>query len=126
MLSIVAMLSVPNVFMRPKEAAKAADEAKSQFAHVDGDHLTLLNAYHAYKQAGDSKEWCYDNFINYRSMQSADSVRDQLSRIMRKLALPLISTDFSSADYYTNIKRCLTGGLFMQVSVESRCLPLCS
>lgn len=30
------MLSVPNVFMRPREAAKAADEAKARFAHVDG------------------------------------------------------------------------------------------
>jgi hypothetical protein len=27
-----------------------ADEAKAQFAHVDGDHLSLLNVYHAYKQ----------------------------------------------------------------------------
>ena len=29
-LSIVALLNVAQVFMRPKEAAKAADEAKSQ------------------------------------------------------------------------------------------------
>lgn len=35
-LSIAAMLSVPNVFMRPREAAKAADEAKARFAHIDG------------------------------------------------------------------------------------------
>ena len=35
-LSIAAMLSVPNVFLRPREAAKAADEAKSRFAHIDG------------------------------------------------------------------------------------------
>lgn len=116
MLSIVAMLSVPNIFMRPKEAAKAADEAKAQFAHMDGDHLTLLNAYHAYKQAGEGKDWCYDNFINYRSIQSAESVRDQLSRLMRKLSLPLVSTDFSSGDYYNNLRRCLAAGLFMQVA----------
>jgi HrpA-like RNA helicase len=38
-LSIAAMLSVPNVHMRPKEAAKAADEAKARFAHVDGEVL---------------------------------------------------------------------------------------
>jgi pre-mRNA-splicing factor ATP-dependent RNA helicase DHX15/PRP43 len=44
------------------------------------------------------------------------NVRDQLERIMRKLQLPLLSTDFSSADYYTNIRRCLTAGLFMQVA----------
>jgi pre-mRNA-splicing factor ATP-dependent RNA helicase DHX15/PRP43 len=116
MLSIVAMLSVPNVFMRPKEAAKAADEAKAQFAHADGDHLTLLNAYYAYKQNGDNKDWCYDNFINFRSIQSAENVREQLSRLMKKLQLPLLSTDFSSPDYYTNLRKCLSAGMFMQVA----------
>lgn len=48
-LSIAALLSVPQIFTRPNNARKAADEAKAQFAHADGDHLTLLNAYHAYK-----------------------------------------------------------------------------
>lgn len=42
---------VPQVFLRPNEARKAADEAKMKFAHIDGDHLTLLNVYHAYKQS---------------------------------------------------------------------------
>ena len=50
-LSITAMLSVPHVFLRPNEARKAADEAKMRFAHIDGDHITLLNVYHAYKQS---------------------------------------------------------------------------
>jgi pre-mRNA-splicing factor ATP-dependent RNA helicase DHX15/PRP43 len=36
-VSVAAMLSVPNVFVRPKEAAKAADEAKARFAHIDGE-----------------------------------------------------------------------------------------
>lgn len=115
-LSIVALLSVPNIFMRPKEAAKAADVAKAQFAHVDGDHLTLLNAYHAYKQSGDSKEYCYENFLNYRSLQSCDNVRDQLSRILRKQGVPLVSTDFTAPDYYTNIRKCIASGFFMQVA----------
>jgi pre-mRNA-splicing factor ATP-dependent RNA helicase DHX15/PRP43 len=116
MLTIVALLSVPNVFMRPKEAQKAADEAKAQFAHVDGDHLTLLNAYCAFKEAGGGKDWCYDNFINFRSMESADSVRDQLDRIMRKLGVSVIKGDLTSPDYYENIRRCLCAGLFMQVA----------
>ena len=119
-LTIVAMLSVPNVFMRPKEAQKDADEAKAQFAHVDGDHLTLLNAYCAYKEAGEGKDWCYDNFINYRSMQSADSVREQLERIMRKLGLSVVNGDLTSPDYYSNIRKCLAAGLFMQVAHMQR------
>ena len=39
------------VFTRPNDAKKAADEAKMKFAHIDGDHLTLLNVYHAFKQS---------------------------------------------------------------------------
>lgn len=42
---------VPQIFMRPNEAKKPADDAKMRFAHIDGDHLSLLNVYHAYKQS---------------------------------------------------------------------------
>jgi len=116
MLSIVALLSGPSIFMRPKEAAKAADEAKAQFAHVDGDHLTLLNAYYAYKESGDSRDWCYDNFLNYRTLQSADAVREQLARQMRKMGLEVVSGNIADPDYYLNIRKCIAAGFFMQVA----------
>ena len=45
------ILTVPQIFMRPNEAKKQADDAKMRFAHIDGDHLSLLNVYHAYKQS---------------------------------------------------------------------------
>jgi pre-mRNA-splicing factor ATP-dependent RNA helicase DHX15/PRP43 len=115
-MSIVALLSVPQVFMRPKEHAKLADAAKSKFAHVDGDHLTLLNAYHAYIAKNRDANWCWDNFINIRTMKQADRVRNQLSEIMRRARLPLVSTDFKSRDYYTNIRKAITSGYFMQAA----------
>ncbi len=31
--------------------------------------------------------WCYDNFLNFRSMKSADSVRAQLMRVMTRFGL---------------------------------------
>lgn len=102
--------------MRPKEASREADEAKAQFSHIDGDYLSLLNVYNAYKQNGSSKDWCWDNFVNYRSMQSADNIRDQLSKILKKLNIPAISMKITDPDYYTNISRCLTAGLFMQAA----------
>ena len=92
-LSITAMLSVPNVFMRPRDVQKQADEAKARFAHVDGDHLTLLNVYHAYKQAGEDAQWCYDHFINSRAIKSAESVRSQLVRERPELSTPHSSTE---------------------------------
>lgn len=115
-LSIAAMLSVPNVFMRPREAAKAADEAKARFAHIDGDHLTLLNVYHAYKQNQESMDWCYDHFLNSRSLKAADSVRSQLVRVCTRMGVNLVSTDFKSRDYYSNIRKAITSGYFMQVA----------
>jgi len=116
-LSVAAMLSVPRIFVRPPDARKAADEAKDRFAHIDGDHLTLLNVYHAYKQnEGIAKNWTYDNFLSQRSLQSADNVRTQLQRIMQRLNLKLVSTDFSDSKYYDNIRRCLLAGGFMKVA----------
>ncbi|KXJ09899.1 Pre-mRNA-splicing factor ATP-dependent RNA helicase DHX15 [Exaiptasia diaphana] len=114
-LSITSMLSVPQIFMRPTEAKKAADEAKMKFAHIDGDHLTLLNVFHAFKQNHDDAQWCYDNFIQQRSLKSADNIRSQLARIMDRFKLARKSTDFNSRDYYLNIRKALVSGFFMQV-----------
>ena len=42
---------VPQIFIRPGDKKKEADESKMRFAHIDGDHITLLNVYHAFKQS---------------------------------------------------------------------------
>lgn len=47
---MIDMVLVPQCFVRPNESKKAADDAKMKFAHIDGDHLTLLNVYHSFKQ----------------------------------------------------------------------------
>lgn len=64
----------------------------------------------------EDPQWCYDNFVNYRSLKSADNVRQQLSRIMDRFNLKRTSTDFTSKDYYINIRKALVNGFFMQVS----------
>ena len=77
-LTIVAMLSVPNVFVRPALARKRADEAKLSFAQADGDHLTLINVYEAFISPEASEigthKWCRDNFLSYRSLTSAKNM----------------------------------------------------
>ncbi|KAF2325077.1 hypothetical protein GH714_022649 [Hevea brasiliensis] len=114
-LSISAMLSVPNCFIALGRL-KRADEAKARFGHIDGDHLTLLNVYHAYKQNNEDPSWCYENFINHRALKAADNVRQQLARIMARFNLKLCSTDFNSRDYYVNIRKAMLAGYFMQVA----------
>jgi len=115
-LSIVAMLSVPSVFLRPRDAARAADDARARFAHADGDHLTLLNVYHAFKAAGEDGRWCYDNFLNARALKQADAVRGQLARVAARLGVRLVSTPFADPAYYVNIRKALVAGFFSQVA----------
>ncbi|ESZ94725.1 putative pre-mRNA splicing factor RNA helicase (Prp43) [Sclerotinia borealis F-4128] len=118
-LSLTALLSVPQIFVRPASSRKRADEMKDLFAHPDGDHLTMLNVYHAFKgesAQADPKGWCHEHFLSLRALQSADNVRQQLKRIMEKSDLELVSTDFNDKSYYTNIRRALVAGFFMQVA----------
>jgi pre-mRNA-splicing factor ATP-dependent RNA helicase DHX15/PRP43 len=95
---------------------------KRQFAHPDGDHLTLLNAYHAFKGAEnrgeDVKKWCHEHFLSFRHLSSADNVRNQLLRIMESHGLELMSTPFNDKNYYVNIRRALVSGFFMQVAMR--------
>lgn len=118
-LSITALLSVPQIFVRPVAQRKRADEMKNLFAHPDGDHLTLLNVYHAFKGAeaqANPRQWCHDHFLSLRALQSADNVRQQLLRIMEREELELVSTPFEDKKYYENIRRALVAGFFMQVA----------
>ena len=115
-LTITAMLSVPNPFIRPRDQQKEADDAKAQFSHVEGDHLTLLNAFHAFKQNGEDSQWAWNNYLNFRAMKSADNVRSQLMRIANRYNMNLQSTEFTSRDYYLNIRKAILSGYFMQVA----------
>ena len=120
-LSLTALLSVPQIFVRPASARKRADDMKALFAHPDGDHLTMLNVYHAFKspQALENpKQWCHDHFLSLRALQSADNVRTQLKRIMEREELELMSTPFEDKKYYENIRRALVAGFFMQVAMR--------
>jgi len=132
MLSMTALLSVPSVFVRPASKRAQADEMKKQFAHPEGDHLTLLNVYHAFKSSstfhtafsnrvGDMDSgWCYEHYLSHRSLTSADNVRAQLKRVMERNDLELVSTPFEDPTYYTNIRRALTSGFFMQVAKKAQ------
>lgn len=120
-LSIMAMLATAqNCFVRPKDRRRDANSARERFSHSDGDHLTLLNVYHAYKQnERQANRWCFNNYINVRSMKAADNIRGQLEQILRRCGLPLASPDPDSPEYSVNIRRALLNGFFMQVAFKS-------
>lgn len=119
-LSVIAMLSAaPNWFVRVKKD-KRCDEARRAFSHTEGDHLTLLNVFNAYKHRNSSErdDWCYHNYVNQRALFSANNVRTQLARIMRRLGIEVVQTDSEDSEYLNNIKRALLSGYFMHVAYK--------
>ena len=90
-LSIVACLSVQNIFYRPRDKQAQADARKARFHHAHGDHLTLLTVYEAWQASGSSNSWCYDNFIQARSLKRAADIRKQLAAIMDRYRLAIVS-----------------------------------
>ncbi|KAF7979437.1 hypothetical protein HWV62_34787 [Athelia sp. TMB] len=107
-LTIVAMLSVQSVFYRPKEKQGQADSKKAKFHQPEGDHLTLLTVYNGWKGANFSNPWCYENFIQARSMRRAQDVRKQLLGIMDRYKYDITS----SGRDFNRVRRAITSGFF--------------
>jgi ATP-dependent RNA helicase DHX8/PRP22 len=108
LLSIVAMLSMPTVFYRPKEKQSQADQKKAKFHDPSGDHLTLLNVYNGWKQAKYATPWCFENFIQARSMRRAKDVREQLVKIMERYKHSVVSCGRDTQ----KVRRALCSGFF--------------
>ncbi|KAL3636460.1 hypothetical protein CASFOL_021007 [Castilleja foliolosa] len=90
-LTIVSMLSVPSVFIRPKDRAEESDAAREKFFVPESDHLTLLNVYEQWKAKQYRGDWCNDHFLHVKCLRKAREVRSQLLDILKTLKIPLTS-----------------------------------
>ena len=107
-LTIVSMLSVQNVFYRPKEKQEVADQKKAKFNQAEGDHLTLLAVYNAWKTNKFSSNWCYENFVQMRTLKRCQDVRKQLLGIMDRHRLDVVSCGKASS----RVQKAICSGFF--------------
>ncbi|XP_043486982.1 pre-mRNA-splicing factor ATP-dependent RNA helicase DHX16 [Polistes fuscatus] len=115
--TIAAMLSVNGaIFYRPKDKIIHADTARKNFHVPGGDHLTLLNVYNQWQQSDFSTHWCYENFIQHRSMKRARDVREQLIGLMQRVEMELVSGITETI----NIRKAITAGYFYHVARLSK------
>ncbi|XP_058771481.1 pre-mRNA-splicing factor ATP-dependent RNA helicase DEAH1-like isoform X2 [Vicia villosa] len=109
-ISIAAMLSIGNsIFYRPKDKQVHADNARLNFHTGNvGDHIALLKVYNSWKETNYSTQWCYENYIQVRSMKRARDIRDQLAGLLERVEIEL-TTNTSDLDA---IKKSITSGFF--------------
>ena len=68
------------VGLQDKQAV--ADQKKAKFHQLEGDHLTLLAVYNSWRNNKFSNPWCYENFVQIRTLKRAQDVRKQMLGIM--------------------------------------------
>ncbi|XP_023734331.1 pre-mRNA-splicing factor ATP-dependent RNA helicase DEAH1 isoform X2 [Lactuca sativa] len=109
-ISIAAMLSIgSSIFYRPKDKQVHADNARLNF-HMGnvGDHVALLKVYSSWKETNFSTQWCYENYIQVRSMKRARDIRDQLEGLLERVEIEIVS---NPGDLEA-IKKSITSGYF--------------
>lgn len=112
MVTIVSMLSVPNVFYRPKERQEESDAAREKFFVPESDHLTYLHVYTQWKANGYNDGWCVRHFLHSKSLRRAKEVREQLLDIMKMQNMKMMScgTDWDV------IRKCICSGYYHQAA----------
>lgn len=93
-VTICSMLSCGNVvFYRPKDRAVHADNAKLNFARGGGgDHLALMRVYNEWVETNYSTQWCYENYVQVRSLNRARDIREQLEGLCERVEIEMTTT----------------------------------
>ncbi|XP_059483875.1 probable ATP-dependent RNA helicase DHX35 [Neocloeon triangulifer] len=110
-LSIMAMLQVQNVFLKPAsgQGNMRCKVARRQFEVEEGDLLTLLNVYNAYMASNKTKDWCSRSGLNSRALKRACEIRSRMEKLLnKKFNIPIASCHGSSEV----VTRCLAAGFF--------------
>lgn len=111
-ISIVSLLSVDTVLYNPPARRDEVQAARKKFTSSEGDHMTLLSIYRAFKKVSGNKDWCRENFVNSRNMGLVKDVQSQLKEICLKLNLKLESCGANTE----NVRRCLANGMFVNAA----------
>ncbi|XP_073116371.1 probable pre-mRNA-splicing factor ATP-dependent RNA helicase DEAH5 [Elaeis guineensis] len=111
-LTIIAMIQTGNIFYRPREKQAQADQKRAKFFQPEGDHLTLLAVYEAWKAKNFSGPWCFENFVQSPSLRRAQDVRKQLLTIMDRYKLDVVS----AGKNFTKIRKAITAGFFFHAA----------
>ena len=69
-ITIVALLSVDSIIYSPPHLREKSKKAYEKFKSCEGDHVSLLLFYRAYKQAKGNINWCRDHFVNTRNIKT--------------------------------------------------------
>jgi len=112
-LTIIALATGETIFNVPasKERREEAELIHKKFAANEGDLVTLLNTWKAFRASNQSAQWCQEQYLISRHLQFAADVRKQLVSLCHNCGIKLESNRDMDV-----VRKALASGLFMNVA----------
>jgi pre-mRNA-splicing factor ATP-dependent RNA helicase DHX16 len=124
-ITICSMLGVGGaIYYRPKDRAIHADNARMNFARGgEGDHIALMNVFNQWTETNYSVQWCYENFVQIRSLKRAQDIREQLDGLCERVEVekcsnvqdPEMIRKAMCAGYFYNVAHLEKSGYYKTV-----------
>ncbi|XP_040567128.1 ATP-dependent RNA helicase DHX33 [Lepeophtheirus salmonis] len=122
-LTIVALLSSENIILTPPSNREECLKSREKFSSSEGDHISLLNIFRAFKASDNKKDFCKNHHLNLRNLNFSIQIRSQLMDLCRNEDINVQSC----ANQGHLVREALADGLFMNVAkltVEGHYLTL--
>ena len=110
-----------SLFYRPKDKKLHADQARQNFVMSGGDHFTLLNVWERWAETNYSQQFCYEQFLQFKSLSRARDIRDQLAGLCERVEI-VVESNPNTTDI-TTIQKAITSGYFYNTVRSSSHIP---
>eukprot|EP01061_Rhynchopus_euleeides_P035384 TRINITY_DN59628_c0_g1_i1.p1 TRINITY_DN59628_c0_g1~~TRINITY_DN59628_c0_g1_i1.p1 ORF type:complete len:936 (+),score=409.26 TRINITY_DN59628_c0_g1_i1:235-2808(+) len=115
-VTICAMLSVGNsIFHIPRDKKLLGQSTIQHFFKGGGDHLALCTVYEEWEDANFSESWCYENYVQVRSLRRARDIREQMAMLAERAEIELVR-DGTQED----LLKCITSGFFYNTATRNK------
>jgi ATP-dependent helicase HrpA len=113
-LIAVSFLTSQTPFILPPGEEVEARRAHHRYRDDQGDFISYLRLFGAYRDAEDKQKFCESRYLDPRTMAEIANVKQQLSEIVSEMGIPIVAGG-SRADYLCAIAR----GLIQFVCVHT-------
>lgn len=114
-LIAASFLSANSPFILPPNEEMEARKAHHRFRDMQGDFVTYLNIFNAYKQSDNKERFCKKNYLDERVMAEIDNINYQLTQIVSDMNIPIVQGKGSFYDYLC----CIACGMIQFVCIRT-------
>lgn len=114
-LIAASFLSANSPFILPPNEEMEARKAHHRFRDMQGDFVTYLNIFNAYKQSDNKEKFCKKNYLDERVMAEIDNINYQLTQIVSDMNIPIPQGKGSYNDYLC----CIACGMIQFVCIRT-------